>query len=81
MLCKYRLTEDGQIFTDEAFRELLRVFFKGDHTIMEAEPNDDMMDALWQAIWASRQASKAFGFVSRPVRQKTVRSCDNYTVQ
>jgi hypothetical protein len=56
----------GKFFTDEAFREILGYFFKIDPVIMAAEPNDEMVEVLWRAVIASRNASRAFGFVPTP---------------
>jgi hypothetical protein len=66
MLFKYRLTEDGQIFTDEDFQYLLSVFFSHDPEIMGAVLNDEMVTLLWRAVTQSRSASKAIGFVPKP---------------
>jgi hypothetical protein len=66
MLCKYRTTDDGKTFTEADFRKLLGVFFKDDPVIMNAEPSDEMVEILWEAVNASHRAAEALGFVPRP---------------
>jgi hypothetical protein len=66
MLCKYSTTDDGKIFTEADFRKILGLFFKGDPLIMNAEPSDQMVEILWEAVSTSRDGAKAFSFVPQP---------------
>jgi hypothetical protein len=70
MLCKYRITDDGKIFRNEDFKVLLGFFYNQNPVVvpslMEAEPNDAMVDVLLDMIYKAREATKQLNWVPAP---------------
>jgi hypothetical protein len=70
MLCKYRLTDDEQIFTNEAFREIFGFFYGKApvvvQKIMATEPTDAMVDVLVEMLVVAQRGTSGIQWLPTP---------------
>jgi hypothetical protein len=70
MLCKYRVSENGAILTNEDFRLVLGFFFNNSPvvvpSIMAAEPNDAMAALLFDMLSEARKRTEHMGWLPGP---------------